>query len=321
LEIVVLDLDQKGGGHGLRDFAELAGTPANEVVTPQACSPTGGRHLVCFGDGRCFRNRHVIPGRSIETKTRGGLVHLPAHQNGRHWLKSLATTPIAVIPFWVPEAQSMGAPGTMRPYAEASGFEAAIVAKAAAEIINAPNREQEQTLHRWCFTIGGLIAGGSVDEGPAVEALTDAAWAMPSYNLRRPWKRNALRDKVKASIAKGKRYPLEVPEEILDDGDWEQKSAQYEATNPFGGDGSEETEATAEAASEQNLNKNKVAAEKELAEYTSKLRSARDQTYRTALAYNAGLRLARLAKAGYLSPERVLAEIDAALASWETDHD
>jgi hypothetical protein len=310
IEIVVLDLDEKNGDHGLRDFVELAGTSADDVTTPQACSPTGGRHLVYLNDGRCFRNRRVIPGRGIETKTRGGLVHLPAHQNGRRWLKSLATTPIAMIPSWVPEAQDMGS-GSERPYAGSSDFEISIVAKACAEIENAPPGEQEQTLFKWCSTIGGLVAGGAVDEGPAQEALTQAAWAMPSYNPSWPWDHNKLRDKVEASIAKGKKRPLDAPEEILEIGDQEQRAADYEATNPFGD----------ETAASQDPDRAVAEAEAELAEYTRKVREARDQNYRNALSYNAGKRLARLAKAGYLKPERVLKEIDAAIESWGQDHD
>jgi hypothetical protein len=331
--IVVIDLDEKGGFHGLRDFAEIAGVSADDVETPQATSPTGGRHLFYSADGYRYKNNtRVIPGNGIDTRAHGGYVVLPMRGNGRAWVKPLATTPLADAPDWVPQRQDNGAPqGSARDYLGASIFERAIVAVATDAIRSAPNGEQEFTLHKWCFTIGGLIEGGSVEEGPATEALNRAAWQMPSYDMRRPWRREALRDKVEASIAKGKRYPLDPPQD--DDCEWQEEAAKLEAEVVFaaierGGGGSKDEphEESAEAEGDEAECEEAdgdaaqgdvdVEAEAELAKYIGKLRDAKDKANRNALAYNAGKRLGRFVKAGRLNAERVLAEIDAAIESW-----
>jgi hypothetical protein len=65
-DVVVVDLDEKNGNHGLRDFAELADMSADDVETPQASSPTGGRHLYYLTQGRQYRNKHPL--RSVSSR-------------------------------------------------------------------------------------------------------------------------------------------------------------------------------------------------------------------------------------------------------------
>jgi hypothetical protein len=315
-EIVVLDLDEKHGDHGLRDFAELEGRAADDTDTPQATSPSGGRHLIFAAVGKRFKNNaKVIPGRGIDVRWHGGYVVLPSLGNGRQWTKSIATTPLADVPDWVPEREDDGTPqGTARAYTGPSDFESFVIAKAAAEIRSAPNREQEWTLNRWCYSIGGFVAGGWVEEGPAEAALIEAACAMRSYG--RPWRRAALEKKVRHTIADGKRDPLDPLEEILEIGDQEQRAADFEATNPFAEtpeiDPGEDGKAEDRSQGDDTVD----VAEGELAKYVAMLRKAHGQSYRNATARNAGVRLARFIKAGRLNAERVLTEIDAALRSW-----
>jgi hypothetical protein len=234
----------------------------------------------------------------------------------------------------VPERQEHTASGTSRAYQGTSDFETAIVAWACEAIRNAPNGEQETTLHKKCFMIGGLIESGSVDEAPAEAALIEAAYSMPSHDPRRPWKRDALVRHVRASIDKGKQYPLASPEEAYDDSDWRERAAKFEATNPFGdaeasGDDGPVDEEGADDQPDGDADHDQPGvdddqpddepdgeAEAELKKYVDKLREARDQTHRNALAYNAGKRLARFIKAGRLDAERVLIEIDAVIKSW-----
>ena len=100
--LIVIDLDEKSGRRGLRDYEALAGISADETVTPQASTPTGGRHLIftCNGQARQFAGR--IPDHpGIDTRVGGkGYVILPGPGNGRRWIRPLST-PLAPVPQWV----------------------------------------------------------------------------------------------------------------------------------------------------------------------------------------------------------------------------
>jgi hypothetical protein len=222
---------------------------------------------------------------------------------------------------FTPEARAVEtSTGLARPYVGNNPIEAAIVAQACEAIRTAPNREQEYTLNRQCYTMGGLIAGGSVAEGPAEEALIQAAWAMPTYDTRRPWNREALRNKVRDSIADGKRYPLDPP--YLGQAEWQEEAAKLEADEFFkmiaadalGGTVEEpDLEPEPDPEPESDPGPEDAEAEAELAKYVGKLREAKGKSTRNALAYNAGVRLARFIKAGRLSKDRVVDEINAAI--------
>jgi putative DNA primase/helicase len=310
IEIMVLDLDEKHGDHGLRDFADIEGVAADTIATSQTTSPTGGRHLFYLTKGRRYKDRaKVIPGKGIDIRCRGGYVVLPGHNNGRHW--AVFTETLLPAPIWVPVAPEVEAStSSPKPYMGSSPFEAAIVVWACDAIRTAPRGEQENTLFIKCFTIGGLIAGGSVAEEPAEEELVQAAWAMPSYDARRPWNREVLRKKVNKSIAKGKRYPLDPP--YLGQMEWQDEAAQG-ADEFFKKIGANGEDSDSDDSSESDID---TEAEAELAKYIGKLRAAKDQTYRNALAYNAGVRLARFIKAARLDRDRVITEIEAAIDSW-----
>jgi putative DNA primase/helicase len=320
LEIMALDLDEKHGDHGLRDFLDIEGVAADTVATPQTTSPTGGRHLIYATEGRRYKNRvKAIPGKGIDIRCRGGYVVLPGHGNGRHW--AVLTTTLLPTPNWVPVAQEVAAStSTAQPYIGNNPLEAAIVAWACDAIRNAPRGEQECTLNKQCYTMGGLIEGGSVAEGPAEEALIQAAWVMPTYDVRRPWDREALRNKVRGSIADGKRYPLDPP--YLGQAEWQEEAAKLEADEFFKmiaadalGSTVEKPEPNQESESESGPEPESedAEAEVELAKYVGKLREAKGKSTRNALAYNAGVRLGRFIKAGRLSKDRVVAEINAAI--------
>ena len=95
--IVVVDLDCKKGKNGIQDFAEHEGVHPDDVVTPQASSPTGGRHLVYEANGAVYKNCVELNGWGIDLRTAGGYIVLPAGGNGREWLKPL-TTALAPAP-------------------------------------------------------------------------------------------------------------------------------------------------------------------------------------------------------------------------------
>jgi hypothetical protein len=79
---------------------------------------------------------------------------------------------------------------------------------ACAAIVSALNGAQEATLHRECFSIGGLVAGGALEHGEALARLVDAARRMPVYGER--W--SGVERKVGASLSRGMASPRSVPE-------------------------------------------------------------------------------------------------------------
>jgi bifunctional DNA primase/polymerase-like protein len=105
-EIVVVDLDCKSGDDGFKDFMAREGVHPNEVITPQASSPRGGRHLVYAANGAAFSNTTRLDGTAIDLKTAGGYIVLPGLENGRAWLKPLVT-PLAPSPDFVRERRCL----------------------------------------------------------------------------------------------------------------------------------------------------------------------------------------------------------------------
>ena len=99
-EIVVVDLDVGVGADGLKDFFECIGVNPDDVQTPQASTPRGGRHLVFDANRRAYKNGVKLNGAAIDLRTIGGYIVLPCANNGRAWTKPLAT-PLAEAPTWI----------------------------------------------------------------------------------------------------------------------------------------------------------------------------------------------------------------------------
>jgi hypothetical protein len=99
-DVVVLDLDVRTRSDGARDFVAQEGRSADNVTTPQASTPRGGRHLFYSADGAAFKNGVRLNGLAIDLRTIGGYVVLPAPGVGREWLKPLST-PLAPVPQWI----------------------------------------------------------------------------------------------------------------------------------------------------------------------------------------------------------------------------
>jgi AAA domain/Bifunctional DNA primase/polymerase, N-terminal len=204
--LVVVDLDRKQNEDGLRDFAAHEGVSPDDVSTPQATTPSGGRHLVFAADGAEYRNGVRINGSAIDLRTLGGYVVLPGPNNGRAWLKPLST-PIAPAPKWIaPTASAKARPqGEPRPFTGETPDARAALDRACKAIKEAPVGEQETTLNRECFSIGGFVGAGVLDAETAIAALTAAANAMPAY--AEPWR--DLEQKVRRSVGEGMREPRE----------------------------------------------------------------------------------------------------------------
>jgi hypothetical protein len=70
-------------------------------------------------------------------------------------------------------------------------------------IVTAPNGAQSTTLHRECYVIGGLIAGGALDYAQAYARLCEAARRKPAYRDR--W--FGFERKIEASVQRGMDRP------------------------------------------------------------------------------------------------------------------
>jgi hypothetical protein len=140
-DIVVLDLDVGKGGDGFRDFVAREGTHANDVPTPQASTPRGGRHLLFSANGGAYKNGVRLNCLAIDLRTVGGYVVLPGPDNGPAWLRPLVP-PFALVPKWVTPAPHYAHPALER---------------ACKAIEAAPEGQQELTLNSQTPS-GGLSA-------------------------------------------------------------------------------------------------------------------------------------------------------------------
>ena len=209
-DIVVVDLDVKHQSDIIQEFERRTGRTCHEIATPQATTPTGGLHLIFKANGHKFGNSVRVDGCAIDLRTEGGYIVLPGADNGRRWLKPL-DTPLADAPEWLSTAGKRRAKAAA-PVGSSKGpngagaddpVALAFLDEACSAIAAAPNGEQEATLHRKCFAVGGLVGAGRLREERARARLIDAANAMHAYG--KPW--GDLTDKVCASIARGMEQP------------------------------------------------------------------------------------------------------------------
>jgi hypothetical protein len=203
-DIVVLDLDVEKGDDGLKDFVAHERAHPDDVLTPQATTPTGGRHLVFSAGGAPYRNGVRLNGSAIDLRTAGGYIVLPAAGNGRVWLKPLAA-PLAQVPRWVAPAPTAKTHlrGGAHPFPGETPYARAALERASKAIEHARNGEQEATLNRECFSIGTLVGAGKLDCEIAVAALARAAARMPAY--AEPW--GDLAAKVRRVVLDGMKRP------------------------------------------------------------------------------------------------------------------
>jgi hypothetical protein len=206
--VVVVDLDVKKGKRGLKDFFDREGIDPDDVETPIAVTPSGGRHLVFDDLGNPYPNSTATFGTGIDLRSAGlGYIVLSRAGNGREWLKPLST-PLAPAPEWLPVKPPERPAGEAKPFTgEASADALAALDEACRAIAAAPSGSQNSALNGQAYHIGRRIGGGQLDEGHAIAALSDAAARMqppgnPSRNL----------DKIKCAIAAGRAKPWEERE-------------------------------------------------------------------------------------------------------------
>jgi hypothetical protein len=218
---VVIDIDRKNGRDGFKDFERMTGASADEILTPQASTPSSGRHLVCGTNSKAYRNGVRIAGLSIDLRAIGGYIVLPSPGNGRRWVRPL-DTPFMTAPAWLPTADGaqnahfstyaakavqalvrVPEPG----YRGDSPYGLATLKRVCADVVASPDGSQEMTLNAGAYKIGRLIGAGELSDA-AVQSLIDAGLAMASYDASRPWDPALIEAKVRRAIGQGMRRPL-----------------------------------------------------------------------------------------------------------------
>ncbi|HZZ61496.1 MAG TPA: bifunctional DNA primase/polymerase [Roseiarcus sp.] len=210
-DVVVVDLDVKHQKNVIAEFEKRMGCSCADLETPLASSPTGGRHAVFGANGHKYANTVRVDGCAIDLRTEGGYIVLPGATNGRRWLKPL-DGPRANAPDWVPTAgnrRAKAAPAPSPNGANGAGGDdpdaLAFLEEACTAIGAASNGDQEKTLHRKCYAVGGLVGAKRLRQETALARLWDAAAAMTVYRDNEPW--GDLTGKVRASLEAGSQKP------------------------------------------------------------------------------------------------------------------
>jgi hypothetical protein len=223
---LALDVDIKSGLNGYWDFERLAGCKPQDVATPQTSSPSGGMHLI-YSVAKPYANRTKIKDAEgketgLDIRAEGGYIVLPGPNSGRHWLKSLRTTPIAPIPEWL-DAALQNAPKPTRAHVRAGpttarAKKAALnaLAKAHMKIVSAPEGVQEGTFNREIYIAGLRVGSGALDRDVAYDVLKDAGTQMPDYDREEPWTEKALDKKINRSLDNGIR-DASAPSDLTDE--------------------------------------------------------------------------------------------------------
>jgi hypothetical protein len=213
-EIVVVDVDMHVGENGIADFIRLDGHDPRDVPTPTATTWRGGFHLLYVCPGLRYKNGRVA-GAAICIKSHVGFIVLPetypdGSTNGREWLKAPWDVPMMPAPQWLSsrlrqEPVAIGEAAPLSDDLSVRGQGRAALARECARIVGAPAGERDNIRHRACFTVGGLVARGDVDEREAYDALLAACQQVP-LTSGRPWHR--LEERVEKSLAAGMEQPL-----------------------------------------------------------------------------------------------------------------
>lgn len=231
--IVVLDLDNEDA---IR-VAERLGLPHTvTVATPR------GRHIYFRHPGGVVPNRadifadrrkkrpYAVGG--FDIRGDGGFVVAPGSifvpsaeeaaagkRGGTYrWVNSPADAPLAEMPAWLiatlayrhqdtvtlpPVPQGYKA-DDRRYQSRAEKWAAAIVENRCSDIVTAPNGTQNDTIFKAAAKLGGLVAGGLVEEGEAFDRLVTAC-----HMGNHP--RSAARTTIKSGLSAGKRSPIYGP--------------------------------------------------------------------------------------------------------------
>jgi Bifunctional DNA primase/polymerase, N-terminal len=195
----VLDVDLSKGGdvwwHANKD--RLPKTRQHET--------RGGGVHVLFVHRAGIRNTAGQIAKGIDTRGDGGyVIFWPATGLG-----VLNADDLAEWPEWLrpPPPKPVNFTPLPAGHVNSSRYGASALDRACAAIRAAANGAQEATLNRESFSIGQLAGSSIVDRASALNRITAAALAMPSYDSRRPWTRRELIDKVNRAFGQGLQRP------------------------------------------------------------------------------------------------------------------
>ena len=202
-EIVVMDADVGKGANGLKEFAAHEGAHPDDVVTPQASSPRGGRHVVFEANGAVYRNNVRLNGSAIDPRTDGGYVVAARacewprlDQTPRHAARAgaeMASSAPKAKPSPPQRARSPARRLTPAPRSSAPAWRS--------KRRRTANRKRRST--RSASASAASSAPASSTSRPRSAALTAAAHLMPAY--AEPWR--DLEVKVRRSVEDGMRQP------------------------------------------------------------------------------------------------------------------
>ncbi len=182
-----------------------------------ADKPVGNKQQQAKKDGGTTWPFPSLPG--AETRGEGGYVIVPPslHPSGRryewHGEANIVEAPKALLET-VRKAEESPNPSQTPPK---SGSTTAYGRKAledeCAKIRSASNGTQEGTLNDAALKIGGLVAGGEIDQTEARQALIAAGCDMASHNDRDPWTPEKITKKVERGLQDGKGNPRSAPDQ------------------------------------------------------------------------------------------------------------
>lgn len=176
---------------------------------------SGGLHLLFrVPEGHEIRNSasRIAPG--VDVRGEGGYVILPPSPG---YAIADETEP-AEMPRWLiracqpPEPAPQPAPTPRQPTRHGgTPYGLAAIDAECHAITRAPFGRQEPTLNEAGLKIGALIAGGELEEGPAVAELLAAARFIASEPGREPWRPAEIEQKIRRAVADGKARPRQAP--------------------------------------------------------------------------------------------------------------
>jgi putative DNA primase/helicase len=208
--VVALDVDMKPGAWGVDALQEL-GVGLHPAM-PTTHSPSGGFHLLFAWPGRFIKTIAGKLGPGLDIRGDGGSLMMPPGP-GRSWDPHLGPdTPLAPMPTWmeIPEAEPSRPNVAPSPaVGELSRYCEAAVDEAYRRIVEAPAGQQETTLNREAFGLATLVGGWGMPPALALDVLRKAAFRMPSFDRRRPWRPKELERKISDAFTAGLRHPRE----------------------------------------------------------------------------------------------------------------
>jgi hypothetical protein len=207
--IVALDIDVTDSMNGWDTLGVLGRPFAPE--TPMGHTPRGGTHCIFAWPGRYVKTVAGRLGPGLDIRGDGGSLIVPPGP-GRFWDPhyNLDSVPITPMPSWMviqDKAEPQAPSAEPRSQIKLSRYGEAALDNAVKRIIDAPAGEQEVTLNREVYSIARLAGGGAIPPHVALEALSWAASQMPSYDHRRPWRRNDLDRKIRLTFMDGLNKP------------------------------------------------------------------------------------------------------------------